>query len=386
MSIHAELTPEALSRLRKQKRNSTISSFVSSILFLVIVAITLGIFLLPDLTKDEVTIVTYAGTPTTADDPKPTKVNTNIQRKPSAPSSAPVRVIAANTPSAFSIPVPEVSAEIPAVEFGMGDDFGTGWGDGSGSGGGGGMFGSSNAIPGALRGRLFDFKQNRSRKALNFDPKNYPKIAKRVESRRFAFSSFSDYFEAPNELSLTNLAVPFIDADQGPEFFGAKDDIEASGWMAVYHGRVVAPETGRYRFRGAADDYMVAYVNNHKNLVACWPSIQSEVAGSFREGKQTGNTDSPLGDAKLHAGKWISTTAGQPFDISLAIGEQPGGKVGFLLEVEKQGETYRTDSKGRKILPLFTTHPFSDAERKEIQERFPNYEFEWDKVPIFGGT
>jgi hypothetical protein len=75
---------------------------------------------------------------------------------------------------------------------------------------------------------------------------------------------------------------------------------------------------------------------------------------------------------------------GQQIEISLAIGERPGGMVGFLLEVEKEGETYRTSADGRKILPLFTTHPFTDAERTEIQGRFGGYELEWEKVPVFG--
>lgn len=181
-----------------------------------------------------------------------------------------------------------------------------------------------------------------------------------------------------------SLAIPFSSASLGPEYFGAKDSIQPSGWMAAYHGRIAAPESGKYRFRAASDDYLVALVDGRRNLVACWPDLRAELLDNFKPGAQQGSTESPLGDAQLHAGEWISMRAGQQIEISLAIGERPGGMVGFLLEVEKEGETYRTVADGRKILPLFTTHPFTDAERNEIQGRFGGYEFESEKVTVFG--
>ena len=297
MSIHANLKPEALDTLHKQKRFSTIASLVVSVLLVTLIALVLGIFLLPTLVKETPVIVTYS-----ANTPEETKVavkkvQTNPARKPSAPSSSMARVIAANTASPVSIPVPEITPDVPSVDFGSGDDFGAGV-DGSG--------------------------------------------------------------------------------------FGAKDSIQPSGWMAAYHGRIAAPESGRYRFRAASDDFLVALVDGRRNLVACWPDLQAELLDNFKPGAQQGSTKSPLGDAQLHAGEWISMRAGQQIEISLAIGERPGGMVGFLLEVEKEGETYRTAADGRKILPLFTTHPFTDAERNEIQGRFGGYEFEWEKVPVFG--
>ena len=45
--------------------------------------------------------------------------------------------------------------------------------------------------------------------------------------------------------------------------------------------------------------------------------------------------------------------AGQQIEISLAIGERPGGMVGFLLEVVIEGVTYRTAPDGTKKLLFF---------------------------------
>ncbi|MFM2199513.1 MAG: hypothetical protein RLZZ505_2945 [Verrucomicrobiota bacterium] len=386
MSIHVKPNAEAEKALQQQKRNSTILSMVTSVLVVTLVALLLGIFLLPNLVKESPVIVTYSATTQEESKEVVKKVQTNPARKPSAPSSSMAKVIAANATSPVSIPVPDVSADVPSVDYGSGDDFGTGW-EGNGFGAGGGsMFGSSTAIPGALRGRLYDLKQSRSGRPISYDssaPK-FANIAKNVERRRFTPSAFSDYFEAPTELSLTNLAIPFSSASLGPEYFGAKDSIQPSGWIAAYHGRIAAPEAGRYRFRAAADDFLVALVNSRRYLVACYPDLHPQVLGDFANAAQQGSTRSPLGDAQLHAGEWISMKPGQVIEISLAIGERPGGMVGFVLEVEKEGETYRTAPDGRKILPLFTTHPFTDEERNEIQGRFGGYEFEWEKVPVFG--
>jgi hypothetical protein len=138
MSIHAQLSPEAQARLAAQRRNSTITSAVISLLVIVIVGLVLGFFLLPNLIKENPTIVTYQANETKDKDPEPEKVRNAIQRKPTSPSSSMVKVIAANTVSAVSIPVPDVVVDTQAVDFGDGDDFGDGWGDGIGTGTGGG--------------------------------------------------------------------------------------------------------------------------------------------------------------------------------------------------------------------------------------------------------
>jgi hypothetical protein len=386
MSIHVKLNAEALDSLNKQKRKTTLLSVVFSLLAVTLIALLLGLFLIPTLVKETPIIVTYSSAHKDEKQTIAKKIQTKPPRKPSAPSSSMAKVIAANTATPVSIPVPEISAELPSLEFGNAQDFGTGWEGNGTAAGGGSMFGSSAAITGALKGRLYDLKQSRGGRPISYNPSTneFAKIAERAERRSFSPAAFTRYFEAPIELSLTNLAIPFSSASLGPEYFGAKETIQPSGWIATYHGRIAAPESGRYRFRAASDDFLVALVNGRRNLVACWPDLQAQLVGNFRTGQQTGSTKSPLGAAQLHAGKWIDLNAGQVFDLSLAIGERPGGMVGFIFEVEKEGETYRTAPDGRKILPLFTTHPFTDAEREEIQGRFGSYEFEWDKVPIFG--
>jgi len=136
MSIHAKLSPEAEARLAAQRRNSTIASAIIALMMIVIVALVLGLVLLPNLYKETPVIVTYKSNINEEKDPVAEKVKTAVQRKPSAPSSSMVKVIASVSVSDISIPVPDVVLDVQAVDFGDGDDFGSGWGvEGTGSSG-----------------------------------------------------------------------------------------------------------------------------------------------------------------------------------------------------------------------------------------------------------
>ncbi|MFT6863939.1 MAG: hypothetical protein ACJAVK_002501 [Akkermansiaceae bacterium] len=149
MSLHAQLSPEAQARLAAQKRTSTITSLIIALLLMVLVGVVLMIIAMNLNTKVIPQLVSYNGTPESEDNLKQKKVQTQIERKPAAPSSSMSKVIAAQTTSPTAIPVPEIDVPEPSTDFGDGNDFGDGWGDGDGSGSGGG-FGN---IPTAMKKR-----------------------------------------------------------------------------------------------------------------------------------------------------------------------------------------------------------------------------------------
>ena len=139
MSLHAQLSPEAQAALQAQKRNSTISSVAIAVLSLVLTGLILAYIILPSLLKDTPQIVTYQASISEENELNEKKVNTNVNRTPSAPSSSMAKVIASNTVSNVAIPVPDTDTPNPSTDFGDGDDFGNGWGSGDGTGGGGGF-------------------------------------------------------------------------------------------------------------------------------------------------------------------------------------------------------------------------------------------------------
>ena len=129
MSIHAQLSEEALQALQRQKRTSTITSIVIAALTIVLIGLILGLFLLDAFVRETPTIITYSATLDEEQSLDDRKVTTQLQRQPASPSSAQAKVIAANTASPTAIPVPDIEISTPAADFGDTDDFGTGFGD-----------------------------------------------------------------------------------------------------------------------------------------------------------------------------------------------------------------------------------------------------------------
>ena len=116
---------------------------------MVLVGVILMIITMISNVKINPQMVSYNGAAESEENLKQKKVQTQIERKPAAPSSSMSKVIAANTTSPTAIPVPEIDVPEPSTDFGDGNDFGDGWGDGNGSGNGGG-FGN---IPAAMKKR-----------------------------------------------------------------------------------------------------------------------------------------------------------------------------------------------------------------------------------------
>jgi hypothetical protein len=151
MSLHAQLSPEAQAKLDAQKRNSTISSIIIALLICALLVAILFYIALSPLFKNTEELVTYSsGTNAEETIVKP-EMNNEVEKKPSSPSSSMAKVIAANTPSATAVPVPDQIVTEPSLDFGDGDDFGDGWGSGSGSGAGGGGMGFG--IPASMKKR-----------------------------------------------------------------------------------------------------------------------------------------------------------------------------------------------------------------------------------------
>lgn len=132
------VSAEAEAALKRQRTAATVSSIFVSLLVIVLLALILMLILIPGFFFESPTIVTYQNPDQNEEEVVKPEMTPQVQRQPSAPSSAMARVIASSTPTTTAIPVPEVNVPDPSVEFGDGDDFGAGWGSGSGFGSGGG--------------------------------------------------------------------------------------------------------------------------------------------------------------------------------------------------------------------------------------------------------
>ncbi len=137
MSIHAD-NSTAEATLHKQRARSTVASLAISILVVALLMIVLALILLVPHLKETEVIIAYQGPASPDEQPQEIKKFSVPRPKPSAPSSAMARVIAANTSSPTAVPVPDLDVVTETNAFGSGDDFGDGWGSGDGDGWGGG--------------------------------------------------------------------------------------------------------------------------------------------------------------------------------------------------------------------------------------------------------
>jgi len=205
----------------------------------------------------------------------------------------------------------------------------------------------------------------------------------KIHKKKFAPQSLAPYYRAPNELTLTHLAISTRPANEGPKYFGAQDKVKPKGWIAHYGGKLIVPESGRYRFSGFADDYLSVFIDGRPRLHASWPEIQKQVVQRWSAHRDSEKWLAPIGGQNLVFGDWINLQKGQVIQMDLGLGERPGGKLGFILMVEKKGQRYaRTEGDKRPILPIFTTAPFSKEQETAITASFPGYQFDWENTLI----
>ena len=189
---------------------------------------------------------------------------------------------------------------------------------------------------------------------------------------------------APQDLYLTHLAIPYSDAAIGPRFFDAEKEVKPTGWIANYRGTVTVPAAGTYRFVGMGDDYLSVSLNGRPRLFACWPSLQESVRGSWKPSEDQPTHIGPFAGLPLIYGDWVKLKKGETIEMNIAVGERPGGKVGFILLIQEKSTAYQIDPiTNRPILPLFTTAPIPKDRQTEITQDFKNFPLDWKNTPIF---
>ncbi|MGJ8678104.1 MAG: hypothetical protein ACSHX0_11345 [Akkermansiaceae bacterium] len=132
MSLHAQLSPEVLKRLKAQQRNNTITSVIISVLIIVLVGLLLFWVLLPPINNYEAEIVSYSvPTEETQNSDKPKQVR-SLESKPVPPAAASesmAKVIASSVTSSVSIAVPDEISLEDSLDFAEEISFDDAWGD-----------------------------------------------------------------------------------------------------------------------------------------------------------------------------------------------------------------------------------------------------------------
>ncbi len=245
-----------------------------------------------------------------------------------------------------------------------------------------GRVGGDEGVPGVL----YDFKQDRDRKVLEYTPQMYfPALAK-AASKKYSESVMRDYYRAKQEMAFTYLCIPYMRATEGPKAFKVENEVEPRGWFVHYSGTIVPPEPGEWRFVGNFDDVLIVYINNKVVLDGSW-SFASAVGEKFPDTEVRQGFGGPpilTNNQRCWAGKWVRLNG--PAKIDIVVGEVPGGSVGGILLCQHKKTKYRMREDGTPILPVFTTTrpDMQDmAQFRSFITKPPIFEIEMENVPVF---
>ncbi|WP_197231266.1 FecR domain-containing protein [Novipirellula artificiosorum] len=173
-------------------------------------------------------------------------------------------------------------------------------------------------------------------------------------------------FKQGKQLSFRGIAGAF---HQFPEHAGLTPYALEGGWVKWYHGRVVPPRSGRYRFWGYADNHLLVAIDGKPVFEG------SRRNSSFKELgiPRSNNPAYPclVASAGFARSDWIDLEH-EPVQLDVMFGEISGNGTTGLLLVEREGEQYEETFWGQPKWPIFLTAKPSVEESAEF-ERLLNH-------------
>ncbi len=176
------------------------------------------------------------------------------------------------------------------------------------------------------------------------------------------------YYKSPSALEATQIFIPTRHSEEATKAFKVQDKVTARRWVIHYHGTMIPPKTGRFRFLGFGDDFLVVRLGDNNVLDASYPGEKLDESANARDEDIPG----PSGH-HLFCGKWFNVDASQPMSIDILIGEGPGGFSGFVLLIEEDGDT---SEKGD--YPVFQMAPATIPSKSDMPSVFTG------KTMVFG--
>lgn len=236
-------------------------------------------------------------------------------------------------------------------------------------------FGAATGAGGDLVGRLYDLKRTSSGKPR--EP-NFAEDIRGILEQKFSKKAFRNFYLVPDPIYFNYLLMNYIPASEGPRAFGAEQYMQPSQFIVHYQGQIQVPASGQYRFVGEFDDILRVLIDGEVVLEAGWGKKVSNWEPRDYVGQHPCYTKKAL-----VYGSWVNFSGAQPRRVDIIIGEEPGGYIGGLLMVQKNGTPYETEVNGRPVLPLFTVQPLTPRDRQMIAS-FSDWRFDSKPPPVMG--
>lgn len=389
MSLHIELTEDAVKTLRRERIKNYIAALATSFLSVLLagaILYSLTIIIAPPEEAKVTAYITQDEGPPVDTPPPP-----DIQRETASSSShaaTPVKIMVAAAPATTSLPVFDVDTPDEPVMFEEGSLLGMGVGSGSDLGDSTSAFGTAKPSGSTLVGTFYDTKQTQGGRPTNLSQEQFCDILSKFVTKGWDEKELNKFYKSPQQLYAAQFYVPRTSANEAPKAYGCEDRVQPSRWIAIYRGKVRAPKSGTFRFVGAGDDVIAVRFNNQNVFDYGWfqaslgkmttgkewqdalankpgnEGLKKELqkAGvnippvTFYKYSTSGHWNASLGG--LAAGKQFTVKEGEVYPIEILISEIPGGEFGMTLLLEDMGvPPVGKDAKtGAPILPLFRTN------------------------------
>jgi len=234
---------------------------------------------------------------------------------------------------------------------------------GGGTSGTGTAFGSFTGTSNQLMGYFYDMKQTADRKPTGMTQKQWCLIMAKYIAQGWDDSLLAPYYKGQQALYIESFTISTRLSEEGPKAFGLENEVQPALWCVHYHGKVMAPKEGDYRFMGFGDDLMAVRINGalvldagtvsvspkadvHQLLPNVWSKFYGHGAGPpYVPGMGPAN-------CLLKMGSTFHMDAAKPVDMDVLIGDQ-GGSIAFFLLIEKVENTYETLPDGTPVIPFF---------------------------------
>ena len=231
------------------------------------------------------------------------------------------------------------------------------------------LMGSKVSTGSDLVGIYYDLKFDRNRRPISVSKEEYQSVANKFMRSGWKPRMLSRYYQAPQKLYTQAIVIPETMSSIAPLSFA---DVEGVGafWLIHYKGKLVHKDGIRFRFCGAANEFMIVRVNGEIVLGCCWNDARRGVVIGNLWRSSSMDTDTwHWGRGTVEIGDWITLEPGVPLDMEILLGDN-GFTTGFILGVEVEGEKYERSSQGAPILPVFKTSELSrdylDAVYREL--------------------
>lgn len=328
--------------------------------------------------------IVYQGVTEDDQAPEPPKMQELSGGKP--PDAPPVVPIIVSTATVEQSPFPfdpDMLDAAPTSTSGMGgDSLGDGFGEGNGKGG----MGSGGKIPSSFAGYLWDMKRTAEGKPSAYETPSGNSQVLEFEStfynKTWNTAMLSPYFRAKMQLFSTCFFMPNCRDEEAVHAYDpqGKQGLKKSRWVALYRAKVKAPETGTFRFVGAADTVMAVRFDG-KNVLACglhnlrnatwneWldkPDVKKKRPLVEYDGTEAWNES--MGGFEV--GDQFDVKKDEWYEMQVLISEIGGGEFGFCLLIEEMSPNQAPTKNGKPLYQLFRT-AFSAPTVKEAYDAIP---------------